>query len=312
MTTISYNLLIYDQSLTPDLYTKIKDSNINNTCIKNRILKIDDTLLVKRISYESQDFNNKSEIFLIKEYLQSKFSSPYFLNYYAIILIDDNIQSNVFPENYKDNSYTILDKYKKNISPIMRWINHSKMSCNLLSGNMGIIMPKYEPLNKYLKRHSDLDVNLLLKNIIGILELSILIRDKYELIHCDVKIDNIVVNDNIFYLIDWENAFNTDEIYLHQTRPTNGNTEMYPFYDATAEQFFIYSIGVLIVRIIGYHYGVTYLDFVDNLNIIYILSKIPYEHSKKYDLIVLDICKKKIKKIEVLKDKITEIIENSK
>ena len=87
---------------------------------------------------------------------------------------------------------------------------------------------------------------------------------------------------------------------------------MYPFYDATAEQFFIYSIGVLIVRIIGYHYGVTYLDFVDNLNIIYILSKIPYEHSKKYDSIILDICKKKIKKIEVLKDKITEIVENSK
>jgi hypothetical protein len=169
-------------------------------------------------------------------------------------------------------------------------------------------MPQYEKLTTYLN-NNDLDLELILLNIVGILDLSILIRDKYNLIHPDVKLCNIVVDNNIFYLIDWEEAFHKDEMYYNYQRPKDGNTEMYPFYNATAEQFLIHSIGVLLVRIIGYNNEITYKDFMDNIRIEYILSKIPNDIVRPLEPLIMDIFTRKFNKIEELISSINKILD---
>jgi len=298
----------------------IKFSTITNDCAKdicNKILELDkiptykkrlihsnNNFVIKFIQYDIDKLNNEkcnnldSEIYLINQYLENKFSHPSFFPYTAITNIInfgrkvlDNSDSNEININ---KSKVIQDEYITLVTPM----------------NIGIIMPKYTPFEMYLFDNQDLEYTFVLKNILNILDLAILIRDKYNMIHCDVKLENVVVNNDIFYLIDWENTFRLDEIYYHEDRSSTGNTEMYPHYDVNSEDFFIYSIGVLITRIIGFHYGVTCHDFMENLLLNYILSKIPNNVLNHYDDLLIHIFVVKIHKIEDIKDKISKIINN--
>jgi len=259
---------------------------------QKRAIYTKNDLVIKFIYYDINKLsdtisdNLNSEIFLVNQYIENKFTHPYFLPYLGITNI------NSFKQKIFTNSECIKDE-----DIIMQ-----------IPVNIGIIMPMYKTLDKYLFDNLDLDYKFVLTNIYNILDLAILIRDKYNIIHCDVKIDNIVVNDNKFYLIDWENAFECNEMYYNEDRPTSGNSEMYPHYDVDSEQFFVYSIGVLITRIIGFHNGVKSTDFVSNNLLHFILSKIPNSVLQYYEDLLINIFVIKINKIEVLKDKIRKII----
>ena len=278
-----------------------------------RLVLANDNLAIKFIEYDI-DKNNilkpeckDSEIFLINQYLNKKFNHPYFLPYIGLTKII-NFNQEIVKDSSESSSESVSD-----VSSDIKLTNINKIIKNeyitlVRPMNIGIIMAQCTPLEIYLFENKDLDYIYILTNIYNILDLAILIRDKYEMIHCDVKIDNVVVNNNKFYLIDWENTFESDEKYYHDDRPTDGNSEMYPHYDTNSEQFFVYSIGVLITRIIGFHYGVTYNDFKQNMLLHYILSKIPSHILRNYDDLLINIFVIKINKIEVLKDKIYKII----
>jgi len=172
-------------------------------------------------------------------------------------------------------------------------------------------MPIYETLEDYICDIDTINPNILLSNILGILDLMIYVRDKYKFIHSDIKLHNILVKDDIFYVIDWEDIMEIDTIYYHKERPVTGNTEMYPFYDATAEEFFIHSIGVLIVRILGYRSNISYKTFVANLNIFYILSEIPIIKTYLYEDVIIKIFNRKYSKIENLREDVYKLLNNS-
>jgi hypothetical protein len=244
---------------------------------------------INKLNSTIPDYKN-SEIFLVNQYLEKNLYHPYYLPYLAI--------TNVINFSRKIITYINVDNS-----------NVKNESISLIQNmNIGIIMPKYKTLEKYLFEIQNLDHIVVLTNIYNILDLAILIRDKYNMIHCDVKLDNIVVDDNKFYLIDWENAFEIGEKYYHEDRPAIGNSEMYPHYDTDSEQFFVYSIGVLITRIIGFHYSITCHDFINNNLLHFILSKIPNSVLGYYEDLLIHIFVIKINKIEVLKDKISKII----
>jgi hypothetical protein len=296
-------------------YSTITNDSIKDICNKTleldkiptyqkRLVSSNNNLVIKFIQYDINNLNNEkcnnidSEIFLINQYLENKFTHPSFLPYIAITNIINFgrkiLDNSEISEINMNKSKVVQDEYITLVTPM----------------NIGIIMPKYKPFEMYLFENQDLDHILVLNNIYNILDLAILIRDKYNMIHCDVKLENILVNNNIFYLIDWENTFQVDEKYYHEDRSSSGNTEMYPHYDVNSEEFFVYSIGVLITRIIGFHYGVTCFDFIENLLLNYVLSKIPNNILRHYDDLLIHIFVVKIHKIEDLKDKISKIINN--
>jgi hypothetical protein len=283
------------------------DDNIINTIkllkIDNNRINIENNLVIKCISVievmHQIQYKDNTELFLIKKYLMNEFTHLNFLNYYAIIKFN-NINLNIDNDQIKK-----LTIYKNSISPVLnKIVNNTTHKYE----NHGIIMPQYEKLSSYLN-NNELDTEIILLNIIGILDLSILVRDKYNFIHPDVKLCNIVVNNNIFYLIDWEDAFHKDEMYYNYQRPPDGNTEMYPHYNATAEQFLIHSIGVLIIRIVGFHSEISYKDFMDNIRIEYILSKIPNDVVKPFESLIMDIFTRKFNKIEELIISINKILD---
>lgn len=284
------------------------DDNIINTIkllkIDNNRINIENNLVIKYIDDTEEpnqiQYKNNSELYIIKKYLINEFTHLNFLNYYAIIKFNEG--TNLIKNN--DDQLQKLTMYKNKISPALNNINIKNNKCD----KIGIIMPQYEKLSTYLS-NNQIDTELILLNIIGILDLSILVRDKYNFIHPDVKLCNIVVNNNIFYLIDWEDAFHKDEMYYNYQRPQDGNTEMYPFYNATAEQFLIHSIGVLIVRIIGFHNEITYKDFMKNIRIEYILDRIPDDIVRPYESLIMDIFSRKFNKIEELICSINKMLD---
>jgi len=303
---LSYNVLLYNSNLDQLSIDELKNYKIDPT---DRINKIDNNSIIKICEEDDND-----EIELIMKYLTGKFTSPAFLEYKAIIEVLKPIPkdtSEIVESIYK------LCTYKSTISPSIRNtnINTNTNTIKLKKTNRyGIIMPIYQTLTNYLNENKN-EIKLidLVKNIINILDLAILIRDKYHIFHGDLKIDNILINNDNFYLIDWEILIKEDEKYYTWQRPKEGNTEMYPFYNCTAEQFFIHSIGVLLLRIFGWNYEVTYKDFIESYSLNYIFTKFPKD-SEIYNIeyIIVDIFNKNYSKIEELKTNISNNIKNTK
>jgi hypothetical protein len=298
MDNLNYELILSNKNITTDLIEKIKCLKINKEIINKRVLIFEKEKLVVKYLNKYDIYPSKNGEFIISEnILNNKLSNSHLIDIYGLIKFESN--------NIKIP--TII--CKKNISPNV--IKKRKLNENDENddNNYGIIMPKYETLPEYLKKFIDIDSKLLLSNILGILDLCIGIRDTYNFYHKDIKIDNILIKDDKFYLIDWEFIIEQGSIYFSSDRPNEGNTEMYPFYDATGEQFLIHSIGVLLCRIIGYNYNISFKDFIENYAIKYILSNIPDDKIKLYESIILNIYNKKYQKIEKLKDDISIILD---
>jgi len=294
MNTLDYEIILSDKNLPTELIEQMK------------ILKIDKEIIDKRVAfYKKQNFvvkyinkyeiypNKNAEFIIVEDIINKKFINPHLIDIHAMIKF-----------NYTKKITQI--SVKKDISP--HTTKKRKVEDDY-HDNFGCIMPIYETLPEYLKKINDIDPKLLLSNILGILDLCIDIRDTYNFYHKDIKIDNILMKDDRFYLIDWEFIIEQDDIYFSCDRPKEGNTEMYPFYDATGEQFLIHSIGVLIARIIGFNYNITYEDFMQNYAIDYILSNIPEEKTELYETLLLNIFNKKYNKIEKLKDDISILLD---
>lgn len=334
-TYVNHYKILLNKNITDDFQSKIINiiidtyPNINNK-VKNtqnniyiKFYHTDHMSNIKDLTYLYFNGNKKEnyddvEIFLIKEYLIGNLNHPYFYDYKGITEVKNyNKYNNGVPCSYITNSgikkSTIgatpipssdYNLYGKNNNKIF-----SSLGYNILTGhNIGILMEPEETLDDYLEKNKELDKNEILKNIYNIVDLCIYIKDKYGIYHCDIKTQNILVKDNKFYLIDWENIFLINELYQNKLRPNNGNTEMYPHYDVTSEEFVVYSIGVLIIRILGYHSGVRYADFVDNIPVDEILDKIPDDNVMFCEELIINIFSRKIVKIEELRTSIENII----
>jgi serine/threonine protein kinase len=260
---------------------KLKNLNILSFPLHNKVVKKTDNelFIIKFYKYyqinnlvdkdydffDKNNFNYKYfELFIILDYLNHKLEHPYFLDYIGLINI----------HYYYQHNRDITSLY-----------------------NVGIVMKCYQTLSEYLDINKTLDTKNFIKNIYNIVDLSIYLKNKYEIYHGDIKIDNIVVNDNKYYLIDWGIIMDIDEIYDNKKRPLDGNTEMYPHYNVTSEQFFIYSIGILMVRILGWNYGIKYTDFIQSYTLSLILEKIPREIISIFEELIYDICNNKIENI---------------
>jgi hypothetical protein len=305
----------------PNIESKVKNTQ-NNIYIK--FYYTTHMSNIKDLTYLYFDDNKKEnyddvEIFLIKEYLLGNLNHPYFYDYKMITEVKNYNKCNHYP-SYANN--TRIDR-SLGSTPIpsldynlygrnSRYDKiHTSLGYNITTGhNIGIIMEPEETLDEYLQKYKELDKTELLKNIYNIVDLCIYIKDKYGIYHCDIKTQNILVKDNKFYLIDWESVFTINEIYENKSRPNNGNTEMYPHYDVTSEEFVVYSIGVLIIRILGYHYGVRYIDFVNNIPVNEILDKIPDENIMFCEELIINIFTRKLVKIEELRTSIENIINH--
>lgn len=299
MDNLNYELILSNKNLTTDFIEKLKCLKITKEIIDKRVLIFEKEKLVVKYLNKYDEYPTKNGEFIISEnILNNKLSNAHLIDIYGLIKFESN--------NIKKP--TII--CKKNISPnVMKKRKLNENDDEHDNNNYAIIMPEYKTLPEYLQKNNDIDPKLLLSNILGILDLCIDIRDKYNFYHKDIKIDNILIKDNIFYLIDWEFIIEKGHIYFSDDRPTQGNTEMYPFYNATSEQFLIHSIGVLLCRIIGFNYNVTYEDFMKNYAIEYILSNIPKVKIKLYEQTILNIYDRKYQKIEKLKDDISIILD---
>jgi hypothetical protein len=341
-TYVNHSKIIFNKNISDDFQEKINNiiidtyPNINNK-VKNtqnniyiKFYHSDHISNIKNLTYEYFKDNKKEnyddvEIFLIKEYLIGNLDHPYFYDYKGITEIKNyNKYSHSLPVSYiiypEMNDINCIKKestigttpipslnynlYGRNNNKI-----NSSLGYNITTGhNIGILMEPEETLNEYLEKNKELNKNEILKNIYNIVDLCIYIKDKYGIYHCDIKPNNILVKDNIFYLIDWEIIFLKNEIYQNKSRPNNGNTEMYPHYDVTSEEFVVYSIGVLIIRTLGYYYDIGYEDFVNNVPVDEILNKIPYEKIEFCKELIINIFARKIVKIEELRTSIENII----
>lgn len=341
-TYVNHYKIILNKNITDDFQEKINTiiidtyPNINNK-VKNtqnniyiKFYHSDHISNIKDLTYSYFNDNKKEnyddvEIFLIKEYLIGNLNHPYFYDYKGITEIKNyNKYSHSMPVSYiiypEMNDINCIKKestigatpipslnynlYGRNNNKI-----NSSLGYNITTGhNIGILMEPDETLDEYLQKNKEFDKTELLKNLYNIVDLCIYIKDKYGIYHCDIKTQNILVKDNKFYLIDWENIFLINEVYKNKSRPNNGNTEMYPHYDVTSEEFVVYSIGVLIIRILGYHSGVGYADFVDNIPVDEILDKIPDENVILFKELIINIFTRKLVKIEELRTSIKNII----
>lgn len=337
-TYVNHYKIILNKNITDEFQSKINNiiidtyPNINNKAKKTqnniyiKFYHTDHITNVKDLSYSYFNSNKKEdyddvEIFLIKEYLIGNLNHSYFYDYKGITEVKNyNKYINSVPSPYITNlgiknstiGATPIPSYDYNLYGRNSNKIFSSLGYNIITGhNIGILMEPEETLDDYLQKNQELDKNEILKNIYNIVDLCIYIKDKYGIYHCDIKTQNILVKDNKFYLIDWENIFLINEVYKNKSRPDNGNTEMYPHYDVTCDEFVVYSIGVLIVRILGYYSGVGYADFVNNIPIDDILDKIPDENIMFCEELIIDIFNRKIVKIEELRTSIENII-NSK
>ena len=292
MSKIFYELLKISTKIDIDFIEKIKTLFFNKSLITKRIIPDNSsTIILKCINKYDLYPTINSELIIANAILDNKISSPHLINIYSVVKIMEN--------EYKLKNI----HYKQNISPNTK-VKILKEEYSYDINGYGILMPVHQTLQHYLEKNYEIKPIILLNNILGILTLCIDIRDKFDFVHSDIKIDNILIDNDIFYLIDWEYIMNMNTFYFSNERPESGNTEMYPFYDATTEQFLIHSIGVLIVRIVGYKYNVTYKNFTENIDIKYILSNIPDEKINLYEQVILNIYSKKYKKIENLRDDI--------
>jgi len=294
MNNLDYELILYNKNLSTELIEQMKVLKIDREIIDRRVaIYKEKNFVVKYINKYDIYPSKNAEFIIVKDIINNKFTNPHLIDIHAMIKF-----------NCTKKITHILEK--KDISPHTtkkRKIEDDEQD------NYGIIMSIYETLPEYLLKNNDIDPKLLLSNILGILDLCINIRNTYNFYHKDIKVDNILIKDDRFYLIDWEFIIAYDSIYFSSDRPKEGNTEMYPFYDATGEQFLIHSIGVLITRIIGYNYNITFEDFMQNYAIDYILSNIPEEKTELYETLLLNIFDKKYNKIEKLKDDISIILD---
>jgi hypothetical protein len=294
MNNLDYELILFDKNDSIESIEKMKVLKINRQIIDKRVLIFEkDKLVVKYINKYEIYPNKNPEFKIVEDIITKKLSNPHLIDIHAMIKF-----------NYTKKITQLV--VKKDISP------HTTKKRKIEDDehdNYGIIMSIYETLPEYLLKNNDIDPKLLLSNILGILDLCIDIRNTYNFYHKDIKVDNILIKDDRFYLIDWEFIIENDSIYISNERPDQGNTEMYPFYDATGEQFLIHSIGVLITRIIGYNYNVTFEDFMQNYSIDYILSNIPEEKTELYETLLLNIFDRKYQTIEKLKDDISILLD---
>jgi len=284
---VGHNFIKINNNIDKNLYINLYNFNITSYQINyKRIKKTDNGYVIKFFKYSLIDkimdptynffnINNldctDAEPFIILEYLNNKIDHPYFFKYTGITKIN-----NFFHHN----------EYVKT------------------SFNIGIVMENCETLDQYLDRNVKLNLTEFIKNICNIVDLSIYIKNKYNIYHADVKLDNILVKDNTYYLIDWETIYHKYDMYYNIDRPSNGNTEMYPHYDASGEYFFIYSIGILMIRILGYHFNIKYTDFVKEFILENILEKIILDDIVLFEDLIYDIYEKKIENIEDLKNKL--------
>ena len=298
---LSYELSEYNKNIDDTLLEKIKTLPIIDFYNQDERVVYDNLnkIYIKFINKYENNLELNNEIFITSEILNNRLKNPHLIDFYGIINLIKNKPTNYISSLInKEYNSPETDKHMK--------VTKYEKEINVC----GILMPEYDTLESYLEKIDCIEPKILLFNILGILDLMIYVRDKYKYVHSDIKIHNILIKDNIFYVIDWEDVRKMNNPYYSFYRPTEGNTEMYPFYDVSAEQFFIYSIGILIVRILGYKYGVTYKHFMENKYIKQILKMIPDELTEIYEDVIIKIYTKKYNKIEKLKEDINTIYDN--
>jgi len=264
--------------------------------------------MVNNISFKILIHNPDIDFSILKKIETLNINKLY--NYNKRVIIDEDTNICIkFSEKNSELFFTseIINKYIEDKHLIQYYGIIELYEDGNTTDLFGILMANYNTLDKYLE-NIDIDSKLLLSNILGIIDLTIKVRDKYDFIHGDLKINNILIKNDIFYLIDWEYILYTTDLYSTKNRPKTGNTEMYPFYDATSEEFFIHSVGVLIVRILGYNYNVTYKCFMKNLSIYYMLSCIPIKNRFIFENIINSIFNREYHKIEKLRDDINNLL----
>ena len=199
--------------------------------------------------FKEFNFNifNNNELSFAKKCIQMKQKCPNIVEFYSIGII-------IEPSN----------------------LNIHKKKC--------IIMKCYTPLHIYLeflKTNKKLNKNTITDILIDVFNGCQWISNNFNISHTDLKIDNILVDlkTNNYIISDFGiNAKSNDYYYCKNKFKYSGDITMFPFYNCYYKKFVLYSIGVLLLNIMGISKknltNMNHCNYIDIINNAFNISNI--------------------------------------
>jgi serine/threonine protein kinase len=130
-----------------------------------------------------------------------------------------------------------------------------------------IVMKCYTPLHnhlKVLKSKKIFNKNIVTDILIDVFNGCQWMLNNLNLVHSDLKIDNILVDlkTNNYIISDFGITAKYNKYYYCANKFNySGNISMYPFYNCYYNKFVLYSIGVLLLNVMGIS-----TDIITNMN----------------------------------------------
>ena len=224
--------------------------------------------------YNNCDNYFKKNLFVYSHKLFDEGSFGYI---YHIIVDNKQYIVKIFKEfnynEYNNNEISFAKKcinIKHNCPNIVKFLSvgHIIEPSNLkIHKKKCIVMKCYTPLHNYLlllKKNKKFNYNIVTDILIDVFNGCQWMLNNLNLVHADLKVDNILVDleTNNYIISDFGITAKYNKYYYCANKFNySGNISMYPFYNCYYNKFVLYSIGVLLLNVMGIS-----TDIITNMN----------------------------------------------